>query len=103
MLAFSRMPGNAFSFWIRRTLRWSRGRPSLPHEPKHGLFRYLAAPDGLAESAAEAREAALRERYHLEPLARLSTQALYRKNLYLLDILEQATEGLPMPSHGHVT
>jgi hypothetical protein len=97
MLAFSRMPGNAFSFWIRRTLRWSRGRPSLAHEPKHGLFGYLSAPDGLAESAAEAREADLRRRYDLEALARQSTQALYRKNLYLIDILEKAAEGLPIP------
>lgn len=105
-MAFTRIPGNAFSFWIRRTLRWSRGRPALTQEPKHDLFRYLSSTGGVAESAvksvaeitAGAREADLRKRYQLEPLARESTQALYRKNLYLLDILEKAAEGLPIPS-----
>jgi hypothetical protein len=94
MLAFSRMPGNAFSFWIRRTLRWSRGRPVLPHEPKQDLFAYL---DGAIRKQAADREADLRERYRLEPLARESTRALYRKNLYLIDILEEAARGLPIP------
>lgn len=94
MLAFSRVPGNAFSFWIRRALRWSRGRPVLADEPKDGLFAYL----GAQAAGAEAREADLRERYRLEPLARASARGLYRKNLYLIDILEQAAEGLPLPS-----
>jgi hypothetical protein len=94
MLAFSRMPGNAFSFWIRRTLRWSRGRPVLPHEPKQDLFAYLAEP---ARTRAADREAHLRGHYRLEPLARESTRALYRKNLYLIDILEEAARGLPVP------
>lgn len=94
MLAFSRIPGNAFSFWIRRTLRWSRGRPALPHEPKQDLFAYLEEP---ARTRAAEREARLRERYRLEPLARESTRALYRKNLYLIDILEEAARDLPVP------
>jgi hypothetical protein len=95
MLAFSRIPGNALSFWIRRTLRWSRGRPALPHEPKQDLFAYLEEP---ARAHAEEREKRLRGRYHLEPLERESTRALYRKNLYLIDILEAAAAGLPLPA-----
>ncbi|MDB5105384.1 MAG: hypothetical protein JWP91_3073 [Fibrobacteres bacterium] len=116
MLAFSRIPGNAFSFWIRQTLRWSRGRPSLPHEPKEDLFAYLSeGPEGGgnegggnkdvtapgaagAEAAAVSREAYLRARYRLDDLANASTRALYRKNLYLIDILEKAAEGLPVPA-----
>ncbi|HKP95688.1 MAG TPA: hypothetical protein VJ385_08015 [Fibrobacteria bacterium] len=104
MLAFSRIPGNAFSFWVRQTLRWSRGRPILPHEPKEDLFAYLGAEEAPAGGApgggtpgGEARERELRNRYDLTPLARASTRALYRKNLYLLDILEKACEGLPIP------
>lgn len=93
LLAFTRIPGNAFSFWIRQTLHWSRGRPSLPQESKTGLFDYLEEE---AEPA-NAREADLSSRYDLRPLAKASTAALYRKNLYLLDTLEKATEGLPMP------
>lgn len=108
MLAFSRIPGNAFSFWIRRTLRWSRGRPLLPHEPKDRLFGYLDsdAPERGAgggeilspRDQAETRERLLRARYRLDPLAAASTRALYRKNLYLLDILESAWSGLPDPA-----
>ncbi|MDQ3002032.1 MAG: hypothetical protein M3Y08_12335 [Fibrobacterota bacterium] len=105
LLAFSRIPGNAFSFWIRQTLRWSRGRPKLSDEGKEGLFDYLAQADGsengppppLSMMEAGAKERALRERYHLDDLYRASTRALYRKNLYLIDILEKAAEGLPIP------
>lgn len=90
LLAFTRIPGNAFSFWIRQTLRWSRGTPTLFQEPKDTLFAYLKVD----RKAAEARESDFRERYGLEPLAQMSTTALYRKNLYLLHTLENATEGL---------
>jgi SAM-dependent methyltransferase len=108
-LAFTRVPGNALSFWMRRTLRWSRGIPSLPNESKTDLFAYLdAEPAGtgllavapLARENAEARESELRERYRLEPLRSHSTVALYRKNLYLLDILEEAAHGLDLPPRG---
>jgi hypothetical protein len=113
MLAFSRIPGNAFSFWIRQTLRWSRGRPTLPHEPKDDLFAYLpaeamaGAPDASGQEpagaaaygrpGAEARERELRDRYHLTPFHEASTRALYRKTLYLIDILERACAGLSVP------
>lgn len=107
MLAFSRIPGNALSFRIRQTLRWSRGRPELADESKEGLFDYLegSESDGgkgspLSVAEAEARERALREYYRLDGLYRASTRALYRKNLYLIDILEKAAEGLPIPAPG---
>ena len=93
LLAFTRIPGNAFSFWVRRKLQWSRGKSALCQQSKDNLFSYLQEGHG----EAEARAAALHARYQLEPLARLSTAALYRKNLYLLDILEKATQGLSLP------
>lgn len=93
LLAYTRIPGNAFSFWVRKTLRWSRGIPELPDESKAGLFAYLHG-DG---ARAEARERELRERYDLGPLRARSTAANYRKNLYLIDILERATQGLDFP------
>ena len=91
LLAFARIPGNALSFWIRETLRWSRGRPTLWQEDKRDLFRYL----GAGGPAALEREAALSRRYRLAPLKALSTASLYRKNLYLLECLEKAVDGLP--------
>lgn len=106
-LAYTRAPGNAFSFWIRRTLRWSRGRPALPDEPKDDLFAYLDAEPPAAgppsarpgeRQRAEARERELRERYGLAPLRARSGAAVYRKNLYLLDVLERAAEGLDLPA-----
>ncbi|MBW8888068.1 MAG: hypothetical protein JF616_09965 [Fibrobacteres bacterium] len=108
-LAFTRAPGNAFSFWIRRRLRWSRGLPTLTDEPKTDLFAYLdpgPAGAGLLPAAsrtkenAEARESELRKRYRLEPLRTRSTATVYRKNLYLLDILERAASGLDLPPRG---
>lgn len=83
--------------------------PELPDEPKERLFAYLdgePAGAGLLPSAprerekAEARELELRKRYLLEPLRQRSTAAVYRKNLYLLDILERAAEGLDLPPGG---
>jgi hypothetical protein len=111
-LAFARIPGNAFSFWVRRSLRWSRGLPDLPDEPKENLFAYLDDPGpaaGLlpavanARARAEERERELRERYDLDRLQACSTAGLYRKNLYLLDILERAAQGLDLsPSGGRL-
>jgi len=94
LLAFSRIPGNAVSFWIRQTLHWSRGNPTLYQESKDDLFAYLQE----SRREAETRSAHLRARYQLDPLAQLSTVVVYRKNLYLLDTLEHATEGLQFPS-----
>ena len=96
LLAFVRIPGNAVSFWVRRTLRWSRGKPALRQEAKDDLFAYLS--QGRGEAEARAKE--LHGRYALGPLAGRSTAALYRKNLSLLDDLETATKDLPLPSPG---
>lgn len=93
LLAFTRVPGNALSFGIRRTLRWSRGKPELWQEDKGVLFAYL----GPGASDAEAREARIRVEYALESLKDLSTANLYRKNLYLIECLEKAAAGLPPP------
>ena len=93
LLAFARIPGNAFSFWVRRSLRWSRGTPALCQEPKDDLYSCFQQ----GRSEAEARAAELHDRYRLADLARLSTRALYRKNLDLLDTLEKTTQGLPLP------
>lgn len=41
LLAFARIPGNAFSFWLRTTWCWSWGIPELEHEPKADLFASL--------------------------------------------------------------
>lgn len=90
LLSYTRIPGNAFSFWLRQALRWSRGTPSLAHESKIDLFAFAREN----RRQAEARAAELHARYHLEPLAQCSTAALYRKNLHVLDALEQATQGL---------
>lgn len=75
---------------MRQTLRWSRGKPTLFQEPKDNLFAYLET----GRKTAQTRELYFRERYGLEPLAHMSTTALYRKNLYLLHTLENATQGI---------
>ncbi len=91
LLAFTRIPGNAFSYTIRRLLNWSRGTPKLPSEDKERLFGYLH--EGAA--GAETRSLTLENRFQLSVLREHSTRSLYRKNLYLLEILENAWEGLP--------
>lgn len=93
LLAFTRIPGNACSFLLRRMIRWSRGKAVFRQEPKGDLFAYLNS----GRHDAEARAAELSVRYDLEPLARLSTRSRYQKNLYLLDSLEKATRGLSLP------
>jgi SAM-dependent methyltransferase len=76
--------------------------PELPQESKESLFEYLAEAASGADAIreAEAREADLRARYALEPLRARSTAAVYRKNLYLIDILERAAAGLELPPNG---
>lgn len=94
LLACVRIPGNALAFWMRKTWRWSRGKPELEHDAKDDLLAYLQ--EGRFE--AEVRAAQLHDRYQLAPLAQCSTAPLYRKNLYLLDMLEKASSGLPFPA-----
>lgn len=88
------MPGNAFSYAVRKALRWSRGRPGLWQEDKAGLFDYL----GPGAADADAREQDYLARYDLAPLKAQSTANLYRKSLYLIECLEKAMEGLPHPA-----
>jgi hypothetical protein len=93
LLAFVRVPGNAYSFAFSRLLRWSRGKPELWQEGKENLFAYL----GAGAPAAEARERTYLARYDLAPLKALSTANLYRKSLYLVECLEKAHEGIGPP------
>ncbi len=93
-LAYLRLPGNAISFFIRNTLRWSRGKPKLIQEKKEKLFAYLISAD---EKKAQLQEVELLKRYHLTSLQQYSTKQLYRKSLYLLDVLDKATESITAP------
>lgn len=90
LLAYTRIPGNILSFWLRRTIRWSRGTPQLINEPKEQLFSYLSEDQFKAERRAEE----LNRQFHLAPLEKHSPASLYRQNLYQLDLLELATQGL---------
>jgi hypothetical protein len=90
-LAQTRGPGNALSFWLRNRWHASSGLPELPHEEKTHLFAHLPP---LAGAAAETQAAQLALTYRLEPLAAQSTAALYRKNLYLLRLLDEGLQGL---------
>ncbi len=100
ILAYLRIPGNVISFSLRQALRWSKGQPRLPKESLENLFNYL----GAEAASAENRGAILEDRYHLHALRKETTRALYRKNLYLLDLLEKACEGLPRQTlTGHNT
>jgi SAM-dependent methyltransferase len=76
-------------------LAWRRGRPPLENEPKETLFSEV---EGNARHALLQREQDLRARYHLESLQQQSTLGIYRENLYILDILDSASdflEGMP--------
>lgn len=92
LLAFTRIPGNAFSYWIRQLLRWSKGTPVLKNESKDSLFEYLNS--NFDKSKAEQTAAKILSQFQLQSLFQFSTKVLYSKNLYLLDTLEKATEGL---------
>lgn len=94
LLAFTRIPGNAFSYWIRQLLHWSKGPPVLENESKDSLFNYL---NSVAEKTKAIQTASqCLSQFHLQSLFELSTTALYRKNIYLIDTLEKATEGLSL-------
>ena len=98
LLAFTRIPGNAFAFWIRKTLKWSRGTPKLFNEDKSDLFDYLKNP--ALNTTTQKKANRLKNQFHLESLFNLSTKALYRKNLYLLETLENALRDLDLTSNG---
>ncbi len=78
-------------------MHWSKGKPTLYQESKENLFAYLARP---AQIAAESRAQSLCKKFHLEPLESLSTAVQYRKNLYLIETLNSATDGLEILTDG---
>lgn len=83
-LLFLRVPLNALRFRLRRALRWRRGLPEPKHEDKAALFEHATDEGPLRK-----REAALRKAYALAPLHACSTNADYRENLYVLDLLDR--------------
>ncbi|RME73247.1 MAG: hypothetical protein D6776_07330 [Planctomycetota bacterium] len=91
LLELWRAPFNAASFLIRSRLRWRRGTPPLPNEPKEALFDYL--PPEQAQRC-EQREKELRQRYRLETLHTASRRADYRENLYVLDALASVGDAI---------
>jgi SAM-dependent methyltransferase len=92
-LAFLKVPFNALAFRARRHLGFRRGPPTLAHEPKDDLFAHEEDP--AVRARLEARERELRGRYDLAPLAAASTRAVYRDNLYVLDVLERGLGPAP--------
>ncbi len=78
-------PVNRVRFALRRALRFSRGAPTLPNEPKDALFDYL---EGAARTKAEARAEQLLGAYDLTRLREHSTRVAMRENLYVLDLLD---------------
>jgi SAM-dependent methyltransferase len=82
---FLKAPLDAARFALRRRLRWRRGAPAHPQEPKDDLFDYAPAP---LRATLAAREEALRARYDLAALRDRSTRDVYRENLYVLDALD---------------
>lgn len=89
-LAYLRAPVDTVAFALRRALRWRRGVAPLPSESKLDLFGWL--PRGRRE-AAQRREAELRARYDLGALHARSSRAVYRANLYVLDLLDRYADG----------
>jgi hypothetical protein len=95
-LAYTRAPGNALSFWLRRHWQWSRGLPELPHEGKEGLWAHLRLRLSPREQISwEHLAGDLAKTYRLDALQAHSTQALYRKSLYLLHGWESITRAVP--------
>jgi SAM-dependent methyltransferase len=92
-LAFLKVPFNALAFRARSLLGFRRGPPPLAHEPKDDLFAHEEDP--AVRARLEARERELRGRYDLAPLAAASTRAVYRDNLYVLDVLERGLGPAP--------
>ena len=86
-VAAARAPARTVGFYLRRSVRWSRGQPVLPHEPKDDLFDFVESP--AVRRACELRAEELAARYDLAGLGRRSTRLVYRENLALLDNLER--------------
>ncbi len=91
-LATLKAPFDAVAFALRSRLRWRRGAPPHPNEPKDALFAGHAPS---LRAALAAREAALRARYDLAALHARSSAEVYRENLYVLDALDAHADALP--------
>jgi len=91
-LATLKAPFDAVAFALRSRLRWRRGAPPHPNEPKTDLF---AGHAPALRAALVAREAALRARYDLAALHARSSAEVYRENLYVLDALDAHADALP--------
>lgn len=94
-LALLRAPALEVSFALRSTLRWSRGNPRLPHEPKEPWLATLPA-------AEQAEVAALVARYDLGALTAASTVATFASCVQRLLALERLGAGLPVGDDGVV-
>ncbi len=120
-LAYLRLPGNELSFALRSHITWSRGLPQLPREDMDRLFAHLFMPpesnlpaqasgdtDNQASLSLTPSKTALNPHsiidtgalaqnlardFKLIALYRHSTQALYRKTLYLLHCWNSIAEG----------
>ncbi len=80
-------PFNTASFWLRSRFARTRTTPRLVHanEAKDELYRWA----GEHRSALEERERELRKKYALQPFFAQSAAAVYRENVYLLDLLDR--------------
>ena len=95
-VAAARAPARTVGFYLRRSVRWSRGQAFLPHEPKDDLFDFVEAP--AVRLAHELRAEELAARYDLTDLGRQSTRLVYRENLALLDNLERLLPPQRLPA-----
>ena len=82
-----RHPARSCGFYLRRSMRWSRGAPELPRDPKDDAFAdHRSAHE---RAAAEQRAEQLGTTYHLTPLRERSSLETWRSSLALLDYLER--------------
>jgi hypothetical protein len=89
-LALLRAPALEVSFALRSALRWSRGNPVLPHEPKEPWQATLPP-------AGEQAVTDLVARHRLEPLAAASTVATFGSCLQRLDALDRLGLAADLP------
>lgn len=84
-------PANAAFFAMRQGLRWSRGSPQILGEPFAGA---LADWPATSRPQAQALADSLSADYGLKAYDGRISRRFYRKNVYLLHLLDQA---LPLP------
>lgn len=86
-------PANAAFFSLRQGLRWSRGRPRIAGEPWAGAFKDWPAA---SRNAAQALADSLGRTYGLNAYDGRISLRFYRKNVYLLHLLDGALQGLEL-------